>query len=116
MPSTTEIARIAAAMNALRPAWRIDSLKSFLATHHEGRAYADLAIAGVWVALDEKTQTPALLNQHGPWWVAAGLSTTKGTPVVGPGAEPRCDRDGHEHELARACRCCRAERIAEGLS
>lgn len=112
MPDKTEIERIAAAMHALRPAWRTDSLRTFLTKHHADRPFADLAVAAVAVTLDERTTTPHLLNQHGPWWVAAYEASRHGTPTVGPGLEPRCEKPGHEHELARNCRCCASERLA----
>ena len=112
MPDTNGIERIAAAMHCLRPEWRVDSLKAFLTKNHADRPFADLAIAAVAVTLDERTQTPQLLNQHGPWWVAAYQASRTPTPTVGPGAEPRCEKPGHEHELARNCRCCASERLA----
>lgn len=112
MADEKQIARLAAAMNALRPEWPVRSLTTYLTASHTGRAYADLVVAAAWICADERTVTPARLGEHGPWWIAAGLSTAKGTPTVGPGAEPRCERDGHEHELARHCRCCRAETLA----
>lgn len=111
MADKTELDRLASAMNALRPEWPTRSLRTYL-DRHVDRAYADLVIAAAWICADPKTATPARLGEHGPWWVAAGLSTAKGTPTVGPGSEPRCETAGHEHELARACRCCRAETLA----
>ena len=106
MPSPDEIQRIAAAMNALRPDWRYTSLVTFLTNHHANRPYRDLAVAAVAVATDARTQTPNLLNEHGPWWVAS--QTAAGTAVAGvpaPGSQ-RCDVYGHEHELAHNCRAC----------
>jgi hypothetical protein len=113
MPSRDELQRIAALMNVVRPAWRIDSLLTYLTKHHAGRAYGELAVAALVVAMDERTKTPALLAQHGHWWTAAFEASRRGgTPIVGPGSEPRCTRDGHEFELARHCRWCRAEDLA----
>lgn len=112
MPDSQELDRLAAAMNILRPEWPIKSLRTYL-DNHAARPYADLLVAAAWICGDPKTATPARLGEHGPWWVAAGLTTAKATPQVGPGKEPRCERPGHEHELARACRCCRAEQIGE---
>lgn len=109
MPSHDEIQRIAAATHALRPDWPIASLVSLLTAKQSARAYTDLAVAMTVIACDSTTRTPARVNEMGPWWTAvSGYST----PSVGPGAEPRCTRDGHEHELQRNCRCCRAERLA----
>jgi hypothetical protein len=112
MADNAEIDRIAAALNALRPEWPIKSLRTLLTRDHANRAYADLAVAAVYCAVDPKTATPARLAEHGPWWVAAAQTIVRGTETPGPGLEPRCEKDGHEHELARACRCCRAEAIA----
>lgn len=112
MPNSNEIQRIAAAMAAIRPDWRQSSLVTFLTKNHAQRAYADLAIAAIVVALDPVTKTPELLNQHGPWWSAAYVASGQGTEPVGAGREPSCDQPGHEHELARACRACRSEAIA----
>jgi hypothetical protein len=112
MPDSTQIERLAAAAHALRPDWATRSLVTFLTRHHVDRPYADLAIALAFVATDDRATTPNLLNQHGPWWSAAYTASRKGTETPGPGSEPRCEKDGHEHELARACRCCRAEAIA----
>lgn len=111
MPDPQELDRLAAAMNLLRPEWPTRSIRTYL-DRHATRPYADLLVAAAWICGDPKTTTPARLGEHGPWWVAAGLSTAKGTPIVGPGKEPRCPHPGHEHELARACRACRAELLA----
>lgn len=113
MPDTNGIERIVGAMRAVRPDWRADSLRTFLTSHHADRPFRDLLIAAVAVASDERTLTPHLLNEHGPWWVAAYQASRQSTPTVGPGREPRCDVEGHEHELARACRCCAADRKGE---
>ena len=111
MATEQELNRLAAAMAVLRPDWPVKSLTTYLTTYHAARPYADLLIAAAWICGDPKTHTPARLGEHGPWWVAAGLSTAKATPTVGPGAEPRCGQDGHEHELARACRWCRSDTL-----
>lgn len=116
MATPTEIQRLAAAMHQLRPAWRVDSLVTFLTKHHADRAFNDLAVAAVVVTLDPKTQTPQLLNQHGPWWSAAYVGGGQGTEPVGPGKEPRCGKPGHGFELERHCRHCRSEAIAEDTS
>src|SRR5690625_1238566 len=115
MPNQQETQRIAAVMHALRPEWRPNSLETFLARHHGNRSYADLLIAAVVVAMDERTKTPELLNQHGRWWVAAQqVFTAEATPTVGPGKEPRCEVYGHEFQAARTCAHCRTERLATG--
>lgn len=113
MPSPDEIARVAEVLNIVRPDWPTRSLVTLLQRDHANRPYRDLLIAAVAVAADERTATPARLTEHGPWWVAAYQAGRQGTPTVGPGREPRCEVAGHEHELARACRCCAADRKAD---
>lgn len=116
MPSPDEIQRIAAALNALRPDWRVSSLVTFLTKHHATRSYRDLAIAAVVVATDAKTTTPNLLNSHGAWWVAAqsvmGPAAIVGVPA--PGA-PRCQVYGHDHEVASHCRACKLDAAETGV-
>ena len=109
MASNDELQRIAALANVLRPDWPMVSVLSMLQAKHTRRAYTELAVAMTIVACDPVSRTPARLNEMGPWWIAINGHST---PSVGPGAEPRCQRPGHEHELARACRCCRADRLA----
>jgi hypothetical protein len=113
MPDNNQLDRLAAALNALRPDWPTRSLRTYLAREHADRAYVDLAIAAVFVAVDPRTVTPKRLSEHGPWWVAAASAGQQGTPTAGPGAEPRCEKDGHEYEAARNCRWCRSELIAK---
>lgn len=61
-----EAARLAAAMNALRPDWPSQSLMSFL---HQVAAwpYRDAALQLTWLACDPETETPARLLTEGPW-------------------------------------------------
>lgn len=66
-----ELDRLAAAGHRLRPDWRADSLKTFLAAHVADRPYRDAAIALAWVATDPVAKTPNLLTQDGPWWAAS---------------------------------------------
>lgn len=112
MADDDKLERIAAAMHAMRPDWPTKSLVTFLRKHHADRATADLAVAAIAVAVDERTTTPNLLNQHGPWWVAAYQASRATTPTVGPGSEPRCTKPGHEHLAARNCHNCRADALA----
>jgi len=109
MASPDEIQRIAQAMNAVRPDWRVTSLVTFLTRHHAGRPYRDLAIAAVAVATDTRTQTPELLNQHGPWWVAAQAAFAH----VDDHRFTRCPEPGHGSFPAWNCSACRAEEIAD---
>lgn len=107
MPTQNELERLAGAVNILRPDWPRTSLLTYF-TEHAARAYADLAVAAVAVAVDPKSRTPRRMDEAGPWWQ---LTNQNVTGQVGPGDEPACDKPGHEHELARACRCCRAETL-----
>lgn len=70
MASKTELARIAAAMNALRPEWARQSLLTYLQAKHADKAPRDLAVAAAWICCDEATATPARLGENGPWWTA----------------------------------------------
>jgi hypothetical protein len=108
-----ELTRLADMGTALRPDWRAGSLRVFLSRNLGTRAYADVAVALAVVATDERTKTPALLLEHGPWWSAVATARGQQTQTPGSGKEPACDRVGHEHELARNCRACRAEELAE---
>ena len=112
MPSREEIQRIAGAMNALRPDWRVSSLTTFLTDHCYARSYRALSIAAVAVATDPKCTTPNLLTQDGPWWAGAFQASGErefserpsdpswpfcpipGHPRIKPGA--KCTRCEHE--------------------
>jgi hypothetical protein len=108
-----ELTRLADIGAAARPDWNHRSLRTFLAANLASKAFADVAVALVIVAVQPENQTPRLLLDHGPWWQAAGTAFRRQTETPGPGAEPACDRAGHEHELARNCRACAAERLAD---
>lgn len=71
MPSSTEIDRLAAMANALRPDWPVSSLRTYLTARHSHRCYADLAVALATIATDATTRTPKRLDESGPWWQAA---------------------------------------------
>lgn len=66
----TEIERIAAAINALRPDWPVPSLKTLMKSKLYARARRDVAVALAWVACDSDTKTPARVLESGPWWQA----------------------------------------------
>ena len=70
MIEQTEAARLAAAINALRPEWPAQSLLTFIGKHLQHRAYRDAAVALTWVACDTATLTPARVLEAGPWWNA----------------------------------------------
>lgn len=108
MPTRDEIERIAAAMNAIRPAWAVRSLVTYLERNHHTRPYRDLAVAAIIVALDERTQTPKLLEQHGPWWTAAAPPGTASDPVH----FERCPEIGHTSFPKWNCSACAADKKA----
>src|SRR5690606_9991866 len=103
MATHDEHQRIAAAMNALRPEWHPRSLVTYLDRNHYARAYRDLAVAAVVVALDERTETPKLLEQHGAWWIAAGRASGQNTPT--PPRHIPCDEPGHTGDIAHCPEC-----------
>jgi hypothetical protein len=81
MASPTEIARLAAMANMLRPDWPAPSIQTWLAATHTTRPYRDLAVALAWVAADPASRTPKRMDEAGPWWAAtAGDDHTTPTP------------------------------------
>lgn len=72
-----ERARLAAAVNQLRPDWPVASLTTWLEIHMTDRPYRDAAVVLAWVACDAATETPARALEAGPWWKAA-------TPTASP--------------------------------
>lgn len=111
--SDREASALADMAAALRPEWNARSVRAYLAAKHRARAYQDLGLALAAVCLAEDAKTPAALELDWPWTVAAAARRQGGTPRVGPeqGAE-RCRVPGHEHEEARGCRLCAADRLA----
>lgn len=103
MPSDTELERLAAMGNALRPEWPVKSLLTHLRNHHATRAYRDLAVALAWVATDPATLTPARLAESGPWWRA-----TEESGRVPTGR--RIDCPDHPGEPSGRCRPCADQR------
>lgn len=108
MASQIELQRLAAAINQLRPDWPTTSIQTYLQTH-ANRAYPDLAVAAIAVAVDPTSRTPRRMDEAGPWWQLVNQTVTG---QVGPGREPACTLPGHEHELDRHCRACAADRLA----
>lgn len=108
MLQRTEIERLAAAGNALRPDWPIRSLVTTL-RRHEHRAYLDVAVALTWIATDPATQTPGRLDELGPWWAATTRLTDPSRDAIPGRTETRCPQPGHEHERASRCRVCISE-------
>ena len=103
-----EIDRIAAAINCLRPDWPVASLRTLLAgpklAHRPRR---DVAVALVWVACESASKTPARVNEHGPWWLAAAVEAEATghqhtTTVYGP-------TEGDPREVCAECSLHRSE-------
>lgn len=70
-----ELARLAAAVNVIRPDWPAASLQTYLAGHAH-RPLRDVAVAIVWVATDADTKTPRRMDEAGPWWAASRTAET----------------------------------------
>ena len=115
MASDHELQIVAQVVGIVREDWVPRSVLAMLRREPSlrDRPYRWLAVAAVIVALDPASKTPKRLLEFGPWWQAAAVSTGEGTDTPGPGKEPACERVGHEHELARNCRACRAQALAE---
>lgn len=91
----TEIERIAAAINLLRPDWPAKSLRTLLGRSELcQRPRRDVAVALVWVACDSETKSPARVIEAGPWWRAAA------------GGESLDDRAPRPPKPDQACRLC----------
>ena len=95
----TDVTRIAAAINQLRPDWGAPELRSFIWKSLTARPAADVMVALALVALDPDTRTPARVLASGPWWQAT-------RPAGDPGA-PQPDQI-HSAEICRVCRKTRA--------
>jgi hypothetical protein len=83
LSTTVEIARLAAAVNLLRPEWPQKSLQTLLERDHADRPFQDLAVALVAVAVDPASHTPRRLSEPGPWWQLARLEPTPTPPPIG---------------------------------
>src|SRR5690554_2089445 len=106
--SRTEIERLAAMANALRPDWPVRSLCTWLNADHARRPYRDVAVALAYVATDPATQMPKRMNEAGPWWAAVRGATEDGKPLH----YARCEVDGHRSYPASSCGACRADQMA----
>jgi hypothetical protein len=102
MIEQTQAARLAAAINALRPEWPAQSLLTFIGKNLTGRAYRDAAVALAWIAADPTTLTPARVLEPGPWWQAANAQN----PTVSA-ISLKCPE--HPAERAWDCRPCADE-------
>lgn len=84
-----EIARLAAALNVLRPDWPTASVQTFIEKELAHRPLHDTAVALTWIATDPDTKTPRRVLEAGPWW-ATSRTTLDRTPPV-----PPCDVHGY---------------------
>lgn len=102
----TDVTRIAAAINQLRPDWGAPELRSFIWKNLAARPAEDVMVALALVALDPDTRTPARVLASGPWWQATrpqGAPT--GEQPAAKDAADRCKvcghtRAGHDHLAA----------------
>lgn len=110
MLSRTEIERLAAMGNALRPDWPVRSLLTLIHSSLANRAYRDVAVALAWIACDPTTATPGRLLELGDWWIATRITGSAAVDAIPRPSDPRCE----EHPWARASNCaaCRSEEIA----
>lgn len=99
----TEIDRIAAAANALRPDWPLASLRTLLTRPQiVNRPRRDVAVALAWVACDSTTKTPARVLEAGPWWHAAATDGSASTPSH-PKPTEACTTCGRRHSTTPPC-------------
>ena len=72
-----EVARIAAAMNQLRPDWPVRQLQTLLRDERiTDRPRRDVCVALAWIACEANTANPYRVLEAGPWWRAAGVDGT----------------------------------------
>ncbi|MGH3382365.1 MAG: hypothetical protein ACRDP6_47315 [Actinoallomurus sp.] len=108
MASTTELARLAAAVNLLRPDWPTASVQGYLVNTHADKPYADLAVALVACAVADDTETPKRVELPGPWWKAARVASGRSDGTQPPRhGDPTCET--HPWEYAISCRACAAD-------
>lgn len=99
----TELARLAAMGNLLRPEWPTTSLATYL-RRHAHRPYRDVAVALAWVAADPDTKTPARMDGPGPWWAKAEADRAPEPPrdVAAQMRQGAADRGDYGHWVPAA--------------
>lgn len=106
----SEIDRIAATFNVLRPDWPVTSLRTLLARPELAhRPRRDVIVALGWVAAESESKTPARVIEAGPWWQAAAVESRTITRYP-PKRGEDCKR--HPGEWPESCRLCASERMA----
>lgn len=101
--NASAVARIAAAVNVLRPEWPVPSLRTLLesdALRH--KPWRDVAVALTWVACDPASKTPARVKEAGPWWRAAGAEGATHVPA-NPTRETACKTCGRVYSATPPC-------------
>ena len=94
MTTTDEAARIAAAVNVLRPTWPTKSVQTLILERHAHRPARHVLLALMWCVLDPETKTPARIDNPGPWWdLTNPAPTTTGT--LTPPRVLACPDHGH---------------------
>ncbi len=106
MLEQTEIARIAGAVNHLRPDWPNASIYTFIARELSARAYRDVAVAMAWIAADPKSDTPRRVLEAGPWWKVA---TVDKPAIRHPHGAEECSL--HPGQWDENCHSCRADKL-----
>jgi hypothetical protein len=101
-----EIARIAAAMNALRPDWPIKQLTTLLSGPMANRPRRDAAVALAWIACDANSASPYRALEQGPWWKAV---VTDETTTHHHAAKTRGWNDGDPRTVCGICAMDRDE-------
>ena len=96
----TEIDRVAACINQLRPDWPVASLRTLIETKLGSRSRRDVAVAMSWVACDSTTLTPARVLEAGPWWRATNVDGSN--TYMPPRTEEACRLCGRH---AETCLC-----------
>lgn len=91
----------------IRRDWDVQGIRAAISKARHRGTPLEIADALLRLAAKADLKTPAMLASDGAHW---GTPTTVPTP-----RQPRCQVDGHEHELAPPhCRICASERLAAG--
>jgi hypothetical protein len=96
-----DIARLGAMAHALRPDWPAASVSTWLRRNLNDKPLRDVAIALAWIACEPNSATPArLLAAPGPWWQAAGVTSSVPVPAVHEVLSPdeRCTICGKSYD------------------
>ena len=109
-----EADQIAHAVSLIRPQWLKTSLVTMLGNlpaHHRDKPARDVHLALLWLAYDDKQETPRLLREDGPWWNLSAL-TGPGTQQA---TEPRIVTYCEHGEPGSSCPACFPRRGPSGI-